>query len=92
MKVNLFVLLIVFAYALMVNPRNLYLRMKQSARDFYKCFKEGGNEEIMLFYEEDTDKVSVTEIIKAKNSGLNVDAIYYSCISDSVDSVARQMR
>lgn len=92
MKINLSFILVVLTVAFSVNSRNLFIRMEYNVPDFYKCFKETGNQNIMIFYEEDPDKVLVTEIIKAKNTGLNVDGLYYSCRNDSVDSVARQMR
>lgn len=92
MKINLSFIFIALSIFVRINSRNLFLRTEYNDLDFYKCFKETGNQNIMIFYEEDPDKVLVTEIIKAKNTGLNVDGLYYSCRNDSVDSVAKQMR
>lgn len=67
MKLNLPILLILLALVFSALSHGLYLRVQYKLDDFYKCFKQAGNDNIMLGYADDPDKESVTDIISAKN-------------------------
>lgn len=57
-------------------------------RDFYKCAKQQGYDEIMIPCQYDW----ANEIYAAKKEGLLVHGIYFACRKDNPETVARELR
>ena len=70
---------------LLISPtttRNFYYSYDYSSTAYYKCYKDAGNNRILLLLESDIKGItaeSVQNVINAKNAGLQVEVVVVPC-------------